>query len=104
MVTVGDVTVDLERRLVTKRGELVALTPHEFAFLALLARNQGKLLTHRAILRAVWGPAYGAESHYLHVYASQLRRKLEDDPRRPRLLLTEPGAGYRLIDPGDVAS
>ncbi len=102
VVTIGDLTIDLERRLVTKRGEIVSLTPHEFSFLALLARNRGKLLTHGAILRAVWGAAYQEESHYLHVYASQLRRKLEDDPRRPRYLITEAGAGYRLIGPEDV--
>jgi len=64
-----------------------------------LAQNEGKLMTHPAILRAVWGPAYGTESHYLHVYVSQLRRKLEADPARPRYLLTEPGAGYRLVNP-----
>ena len=67
--------------------------------LAFFARNPGKLLTHRAILKEVWGPAYGQESHYLHVYVSQLRRKIEADPSRPRYLLTEPGAGYRLVEP-----
>jgi two-component system KDP operon response regulator KdpE len=56
-------------------------------------------MTHPALLREVWGPAYGTESHYLHVYVSQLRRKLEDDPSRPRYVLTEPGAGYRLVAP-----
>jgi two-component system KDP operon response regulator KdpE len=75
----------------------VHLTPHEFRILRLLTLNEGKLLTHRAILREVWGPAYGDESNYLHVYMSQLRRKLERDPARPRHLLTEPGAGYRLV-------
>jgi len=99
VIEIGELTVDLERHLVSKGGAIVSLTPHEFAFLSLLARNQGKLLTHSAILQAVWGPAYGDESHYLHVYASQLRRKLEPDPRRPRYLLTEPGAGYRLVNP-----
>jgi two-component system, OmpR family, KDP operon response regulator KdpE len=95
----GDVTVDLERRLVTRNGEQVTLTPTEFDLLRLFVRNEGKLLTHPTILREVWGPAYGDESHYLHVYVSQLRRKLEDDPARPRLILTEPGAGYRLVRP-----
>ena len=66
----------------------------------MLAQNEGKLMTHPAILREVWGPAYGTESHYLHVYVSQLRRKLEDDPARPRYLLTEAGAGYRLVESG----
>jgi two-component system KDP operon response regulator KdpE len=97
VVDLGGLTVDLEKRAVTRDGELVQLTPTEFELLALLARNEGKLLTHPAILRAVWGPAYGTESHYLHVYISQLRRKIEPDPARPRFLLTEPGAGYRLL-------
>ena len=69
----------------------VQLTPHEYGMLALFARNLGKLLTHATILREVWGPGYGDESHYLHVYVSQLRRKIEVDPTRPRYLLTEPG-------------
>ena len=92
-----DVVVDLERRLVTRDGARIRLTPIEFELLALFARNEGKLLTHPTILREVWGPNYGSESHYLHVYVSQLRRKLEADPARPRLLVTEPGAGYRLV-------
>ncbi len=99
VVQLGDVVVDLDRRLVTRNGEQVAVTPTEFDLLKLFVRNEGKLLTHRTILREVWGPAYGEESHYLHVYVSQLRRKLEDDPARPLLLLTEPGAGYRLVAP-----
>jgi two-component system KDP operon response regulator KdpE len=99
VVDVGPIRVDLEKSAVTVDGELVHLTPHEYKILRLLALNEGKLLTHRAILREVWGPAYGAESNYLHVYVSQLRRKLEPDPARPRYLLTEPGAGYRLVAP-----
>jgi len=99
LITIGDLTVDLEKRSVTVGGERVQLTPHEFALLAMLARNPGKLLTHSAILREVWGPQYGRESHYLHVYVSQLRRKIEPDPTRPRYLITEPGAGYRLVVP-----
>jgi two-component system KDP operon response regulator KdpE len=98
-IEVGDLRIDLEQRAVFSGGERVRLTPHEFALLRLLARNEGKLLTHRAILREVWGPAYETESHYLHVYVSQLRRKLEPDPARPRTLLTEPGVGYRLVAP-----
>jgi two-component system, OmpR family, KDP operon response regulator KdpE len=92
-------TIDLERRVVLRDGEAVAVTPTEFSLLRLFARHEGKLLTHRTILREVWGPAYQTESHYLHVYISQLRRKIEPDPARPRYLLTEPGAGYRLVDP-----
>ena len=99
VVELGELVVDLERRLVTLRGEPVPLTPIEFELLRLFVRNEGKLLTHPTILREVWGPAYGTESHYLHVYVSQLRQKIEQDPARPRILLTEPGAGYRLVRP-----
>jgi two-component system KDP operon response regulator KdpE len=99
VLRIGALTVDLERSLVSLDGEPVHLTPHEFRILRLLAQNEGKLLTHRAILRDVWGPAYGDESNYLHVYVSQLRHKLEADPARPQYLLTEPGAGYRLVAP-----
>jgi len=99
VIELGALRVDLERSLVTIDGEPVHLTPREFQILRLLAQNQGKLLTHRTILREVWGPAYGDESNYLHVYLSQLRRKLEPDPASPRYLLTEAGAGYRLVAP-----
>jgi len=99
VLEIGELAIDLEKRLVTVGGRRVQLTPNEFDLLRVLAQNEGKLMTHPAILRAVWGPAYGAESHYLHVYVSQLRRKLEDDPSRPRYLLTEAGAGYRLVNP-----
>ena len=99
VLEVGELVIDLEKRLVTVRGRRVQLTPNEFDLLRVLAQNEGKLMTHPAILREVWGPAYSTESHYLHVYVSQLRRKLEDDPARPRYLLTEPGAGYRLVSP-----
>jgi two-component system KDP operon response regulator KdpE len=98
VLRVGELEIDLEKRAVRRDGELVQLTPHEFALLRFLAVNEGKLLTHRAILREVWGAAYQSESHYLHVYVSQLRQKIERDPARPRYLLTETGAGYRLID------
>jgi two-component system KDP operon response regulator KdpE len=99
VLEIGELTIDFEKRTVTFAGRLVSLTPHEFELLRLFAQNEGKLLTHPTILREVWGPAYGDESHYLHVYVSQLRRKIEPDPARPRYLLTEPGAGYRLVDP-----
>jgi two-component system KDP operon response regulator KdpE len=99
VVRIGDLVIDLEKRVVTRAGKPVALTPIEFDLLRLFARNEGKLLTHPTILREVWGPAYGDESHYLHVYVSQLRRKIEPEPARPRYLLTEPGAGYRLVSP-----
>jgi two-component system KDP operon response regulator KdpE len=96
---IGELRIDFAKRLVTFAGRLVSLTPTEYDLLRLLAQNEGKLLTHPAILRAVWGPAYREESNYLHVYVSQLRRKLEPDPARPRYLLTQPGVGYRLVDP-----
>ncbi len=91
----GELRIDLEKRAVSVGGRPVQLTPHEFALLRVLARNPGKLLTHATLLREVWGRGYAEESHYLHVYVSQLRRKLEADPARPRYILTEPGAGYR---------
>jgi two-component system, OmpR family, KDP operon response regulator KdpE len=99
VVEVGDLRIELDKRAVYKDGELLSLTPHEFKLLRLFSLNVGRLLTHSLILREVWGPAYQRESHYLHVYVSQLRRKIEADPSRPRYILTEPGAGYRLVIP-----
>jgi two-component system, OmpR family, KDP operon response regulator KdpE len=99
IVDLGRVVVDLDGRLVRVDGKQVALTPTEFDLLALFVRNEGKLLTHTTILRHIWGPAYDSESHYLHVYVGQLRRKIEQEPARPKLLLTERGAGYRLVRP-----
>jgi two-component system, OmpR family, KDP operon response regulator KdpE len=99
VLEIGGLRVDLEARDVSVDGTPVQLTPHEYGLLRLLALNEGKLLTHKAILREVWGEAYADESHYLHVYVSQLRRKLEPDPARPRYILTESGVGYRLVDP-----
>jgi two-component system KDP operon response regulator KdpE len=101
VIEVGELTIDVAERVVTVRGERVKLSPHEFDLLRVLAQSRGKLLTHRMLLREVWGPSYQLEAHYLHVYVSNLRRKLEPDPARPRYLLTEPGAGYRLVDPGE---
>jgi two-component system KDP operon response regulator KdpE len=99
IVEIGDLIVDFEKRLVTVAGAPVHLTPHEFDLLRLFAANEGKLLTHRTILQEVWGPGYARESNLLHVYISQLRRKIEPDPTRPRTILNEPGAGYRLVRP-----
>jgi two-component system, OmpR family, KDP operon response regulator KdpE len=99
VLRIGELTVDLPKRAVLVSGELVQVTPIEFELLSLFARNPGKLLTHSSILREVWGAARAEHSHYLHVYVSQLRRKIEADPTRPRYLLTEPGAGYRLVAP-----
>ena len=99
VITIGGLVVDLEKRLVTVEGREVNLTPHQFDILRVLARDPGKLVTHRALLREVWGPGYGSESNLLHVHVSQLRRRIEPDPARPRYLITAPGAGYRLVDP-----
>jgi two-component system, OmpR family, KDP operon response regulator KdpE len=99
VVEVGELRLDLEKRLVTVGGRAVSLTPIEYDLLRLLAENEGKLLTHPTILREIWGPAYGEESNYLHVYVSHLRRKIEPDPARPRYILNQPGVGYRLVDP-----
>jgi two-component system KDP operon response regulator KdpE len=73
------------------------MTPTEYSFLRLLVRHAGKVVTHRQILKEVWGPAYGEQTHYLRVYVAHLREKLEADPARPELVLTEPGVGYRLV-------
>jgi two-component system KDP operon response regulator KdpE len=101
VVEIGELQVDLDRHTVVKNGETIPLTPHEFKLLALFAQNRGRLLTHRAILREVWGLAYQSELHYVHVYVSRLRRKIENDPSRPRYLHTESAAGYRLVDSRD---
>ena len=97
VLRVGEIEIDFPRHRVTVRGAEVDLTPKEFAFLAALARHPGRVLTHGMLLREVWGPDYGAETQYLRVYASHLRKKLKDDPARP-YLITEPGVGYRLVD------
>jgi two-component system KDP operon response regulator KdpE len=98
-LVIGELELDLDKRSLQVAGAPVHLTPHEFELLRVLAQNEGKLMTHKTILREVWGPAYQRESSYLHVFVSQLRRKLERDPARPRYILTEPGAGYRLVNP-----
>ena len=92
----GDLRVDLAARRVFVRGEEVRLTPTEYKLLATLVRHAGKVLTHRQLLQEVWGPGSAGETHYLRVYMGQLRHKLEEDPARPRYLLTETGVGYRL--------
>jgi len=103
LITVGDLVIDLEKRAVTMDERPVALTPIEYDLLRVLAQNEGKLLTHPALLREVWGPAFQEESNYLHVHISHLRRKIEPDPARPRYLLNQPGVGYRLVDPAEAA-
>jgi two-component system KDP operon response regulator KdpE len=98
VLEIGRLRIDLEKQAVFVDGERVHLTPNEFGMLRLFAQNEGRLLTQRTILREVWGPAYERESHYLHVYVSQLRRKLETGGEE-HYFLTEPGAGYRFVRP-----
>jgi two-component system KDP operon response regulator KdpE len=96
VVETGDLRIDLGARLVYRRGEEVRLTRTQYRIVAALAQQAGKVVTHRQLLREVWGPGSAEETHYLRVYMAQLRHKLEDDPARPRHLLTETGVGYRL--------
>jgi two-component system KDP operon response regulator KdpE len=98
VVTIGELTVDLASRTVSVGGEEVHLTPIEFDLLRVLTEHRGKLVTHRQLLKQVWGPAYETETHYLRVHVAHIRSKLEPEPSRPRYVITEPGIGYRLRD------
>jgi two-component system KDP operon response regulator KdpE len=100
----GQLEVDLEREAVRVDGELLHFTPTEYRLLEAMATHPGKLLTHTWLLQRVWGPGYAKESHYLRVYIRQLRRKLADDPARPRFIITEPGLGYRWKPEAEEAS
>lgn len=95
----GGLVIDFQRRHVMVDGTEVHLTPTEYEVLKYLATNAGKVITHRTLLQAVWGPQYETEDHYLHVFIGQLRRKIEPNASRPRYLVTEPGVGYRLRTP-----
>lgn len=97
VVTVGDLTVDLVKRLVTRAGEAIRLSPREYDLLAQLVKGGGKVVTHRQLLTAVWGPAHEHDVQYLRVFVGQLRQKIEPDPSAPALILTEPGVGYRWM-------
>jgi len=92
----GNLFVDLAKRLVFLKGEEIHLTPIEYRLLTVLIKNAGKVVTHTHLLKAVWGPPYARQTEYLRVYMAQLRRKLEEDPARPRFLINDPGIGYRL--------
>jgi two-component system KDP operon response regulator KdpE len=92
----GSLKVDLSARRVEAAGREVHLTPIEYRLLSVLVRHAGKVLTHRQLLKEVWGPSHIEHAHYLRIYMAQLRRKLEEDAAQPRYLLTEPGVGYRL--------
>jgi two-component system KDP operon response regulator KdpE len=97
VVTVGDLTVDLVKRLVIRRGMPIHLSPREYDLLAQLVEGAGKVVTHRQLLTAVWGPAHEQDVQYLRVFVGQLRAKIEPDPATPALILTEPGVGYRWM-------
>ena len=97
VIICDDLQIDLVERTVKKNGELVKLTATEYSLLSLFVRNEGKVLTHQYLLRDVWGPGYINQSQYLRVFVAQLRKKIENDPNRPRLILTESGVGYRFI-------
>lgn len=96
-IQTGDLTIDLAARTFKKKDELVKLTATEYNLLALLVKNEGKVLTHQYLLRAIWGPGYINQSQYLRVFIAQIRKKIEDDPNRPEYLLTESGVGYRFM-------
>jgi two-component system KDP operon response regulator KdpE len=95
--TFGDVSIDLSLRTAHKRGIAIHLTPIEYRLLSLLIANAGKVVTHRHILREVWGPTHSEDGHYVRVYMGHLRQKLEDDPAQPKHILTETAVGYRLV-------
>ncbi len=98
--TAGKLEVDLSKRVVKQKGQIVKLTRTEYELLAYLVSNCGKILTHREILHNVWGPEYGEEIEYVRTFITQLRRKIEDDPSNPQFIVTEPRIGYRFVKPG----
>ena len=97
ILTSNDLQIDLSLRIVKKKNEPIKLTVTEYNLLALLIKNEGKVLTHQYLLRAIWGPSYISQSQYLRVYIAQLRKKIEDDLNKPRHIITESGIGYRFI-------
>lgn len=98
VLKVGSIEIDIAHHRVTRNGAAVKLTPREFELLVCLARHPGKVMTHRQLLTAVWGPAQAAETQYLRVYVGHLRQKIEDDPDDPKIILTELGIGYRMAE------
>jgi two-component system KDP operon response regulator KdpE len=98
----GELKLELDRRLLWKRGQPIRLSPKEFDLLAFLMKNQGAPLTHIRLLQAVWGPDYGGELEYLRSYVRMLRKKIEDDPTRPAYIVTEAWVGYRFHNPSDT--
>lgn len=97
VITCNDLQIDLFQRSVKKNGEVVKLTATEYSLLSLFVRNEGKVLTHQYLLRDVWGPGYINQTQYLRVFVAQLRKKIEADPNRPKLIMTESGIGYRFV-------
>jgi two-component system, OmpR family, KDP operon response regulator KdpE len=100
-LTIGALSIDVADRRVARDGQDIHLTPIEFDLVRVLAQYHGRLVTHRQLLQEVWGPEYGAETHYLRVHVAHIRAKLEVDAARPEYLITEPGVGYRLRTPGE---
>lgn len=98
IMEIDGLTIDPVKRLVSRGGEMVHLTPKEYDLLLLLARHAGRVVTHRTLLTSVWGPAHGDDLHYLRVFIGQLRQKIERDPTQPRIVRTEPGVGYRMVE------
>lgn len=98
IMEIDGLTIDPVKRLVSRGGEIVHLTPKEYDLLLLLARHAGRVVTHRTLLTSVWGPAHGDDLHYLRVFIGQLRQKIERDPTQPRIVRTEPGVGYRMAE------
>jgi two-component system KDP operon response regulator KdpE len=101
LLRAGDLEVDQDRRLLRRAGKMVHLTPTEFDLLVFLMKNEGILLTHSELLQRIWGPEYGEELEYLRTYMGMLRKKIEDDPAKPRYLFTEPWVGYRFCNPSN---
>jgi len=99
VISVGDLEIDLGKRIVKRSGEIVRLTRTEYRLLAFLVANRGKILDHTVILHSIWGPEYGHEREYVRVFIGQLRRKLEDNQLNPRYIITESGMGYRFVNP-----
>jgi len=95
-LTFGSLTIDLINHVARKRGEILKLTSTEFSLLSLLSKNSGRVLTHQSILKEIWGFGYIDQTQYLRVFVAQLRKKIEDDPAKPKLLITESGIGYRF--------
>ncbi len=101
IITCGEIAIDLEARTIKKSNESIKLTATEYRLLSLLAKNEGKVLTHQYLLREVWGPGYINQSQYLRVFIAQLRKKIETDANRPEYIITESGIGYRFINKED---